>query len=529
MAAGPLRNGSRVAVLGGGPAGACAAAALLSAARRLGRLIEVTLYHSSVTPDDLAEPLVIDDATRARLALLGMEVPPGLLSWYRGTVFHAAHARSPAATVPRPVWIVTPGAPAAAFRRLLRGVAGGLGARSVPSAASVASTSRQSVQIRSRGLVQSVELALGAEGVRSPESRGADGLRAPDLHPGGGMWLRAPSPLPERYASHLFAFATPPALPWLFVVPFGARLYVRGGAAPELLLASVARLQRDGLLPLALSVDQVWQRPWHAAPGGVGRDPVWRIGEIAGPFWPLDAFGIALVQSLRLAEDLLAVPSLLSPGEHHLARSRTAQRAALDRLRALDRLARIGTENDPAGRTAYWLLGGGLGAPPAVLSSGGFLGAVRAFLRRVWVTLRGRTPAPAPRIPGKRRSVLVVDDDPEVCSLIAGWLAGKGVRALILQDELSILARAARERPAAIVLDVVLGHTDGFSLLAALARDPATRSVPIVVVSGADLGDASSDGRAYAFLRKPLDLRQLWDLLRPLVAAPRRAVEAAGA
>ncbi len=529
MLAVPLRNGSRIAILGGGPAGACTAAAMLTAARRLGRIIEVTIFHASSHPDELAEPLVIDEATAARLASLGVGVPRGYLVTFEGLVFHGAVASFPALEHRGPLSVVAPGAPAAAFRRLLRSIAAGLGARLVPSEGTAVRSGAGGglPQVRARGLVQGAELLVAATGIRSPAARRPDGLRAIGLEAGGCLMLRSPSGLPRRFTSRVFVFARPPEVPWLLAFPLADRLFISGGALPERLVAEVARLQRDGLLPLQLEVDRAWNRPWRRTPTAAGSDNVLRVGEAAGALWPFGALATTVTQSLRLAEDVLAVPTGgPSPALRHTARGHASQRSAIARWQMLPRLSRLDPDAKPARRAASWLLGSEAGPGPALSwDADAVWRLARRWFRRVFRAVRGASEgwlvSPVSR---NAPTVFVVDDDESSGNALADWFSGHGVRAIPFHDELSLLARAARARPAAIILDVVLRRTDGMTLLRELQHDAATRSVPIVLVSGADLDLRDDRVHPHAFLRKPLDLRQLWDLVRPLLpAAPQDA------
>jgi CheY-like chemotaxis protein len=89
------------------------------------------------------------------------------------------------------------------------------------------------------------------------------------------------------------------------------------------------------------------------------------------------------------------------------------------------------------------------------------------------------------------------------------------------------IARAGREQPDLILLDLHLPDVPGEEVLHRLCSDPATRSLPIAVLSA----DASSEQRhrllasgAIAYLTKPIDIAQLLELIdRRLAPSPLRA------
>jgi CheY-like chemotaxis protein len=89
-------------------------------------------------------------------------------------------------------------------------------------------------------------------------------------------------------------------------------------------------------------------------------------------------------------------------------------------------------------------------------------------------------------LPG--RTVLIVDDEPDMLRLFRRMLATSGKRYRVLrarngQEALSILRD---DHPNVIVLDLVMPKMDGFQLLQAKSQDPALRNIPVIVVSARD-------------------------------------------
>jgi PAS domain S-box-containing protein len=83
----------------------------------------------------------------------------------------------------------------------------------------------------------------------------------------------------------------------------------------------------------------------------------------------------------------------------------------------------------------------------------------------------------------QRIRVLVVDDDPKAVDLIAvriGSMASEIFRALGGREAIEI---AQRELPDLIVLDLMMPDVDGFDVVEALNTQPATASIPVVVVT----------------------------------------------
>lgn len=84
-----------------------------------------------------------------------------------------------------------------------------------------------------------------------------------------------------------------------------------------------------------------------------------------------------------------------------------------------------------------------------------------------------------------RPAVLVVDDDEPTRRLAATWLEKAGFQVVHADDGAACLAlvRAAPERFAAIVLDVMMPGLNGFTVVEQLQRDPRTAAVPVLLLT----------------------------------------------
>ncbi|MFY9578758.1 MAG: response regulator [Gaiellaceae bacterium] len=86
-------------------------------------------------------------------------------------------------------------------------------------------------------------------------------------------------------------------------------------------------------------------------------------------------------------------------------------------------------------------------------------------------------------LPDGRGSVLVVDDDESVRSLVIETLDGNGYELREAADGGEALAKIAARRPDAIVLDLMMPTLDGFEVLERLHAEPETRAIPVVVLT----------------------------------------------
>ena len=99
-------------------------------------------------------------------------------------------------------------------------------------------------------------------------------------------------------------------------------------------------------------------------------------------------------------------------------------------------------------------------------------------------------------------TVLVIDDDSVIRTLVRVILAREGFDVVMCEDGLAGLRAAGEARPDVVLVDSTMPGMSGADVVAAFAADPVTASVPVVVMS-ADW-TAARDG-----LRKPFTPAEL--------------------
>ena len=134
-------------------------------------------------------------------------------------------------------------------------------------------------------------------------------------------------------------------------------------------------------------------------------------------------------------------------------------------------------------------------------------------------------PAPPPAgdlDPDDRRpSILVVEDDRDVGHLLSMMLERNGWRVTVAHSAAEASGLLAHGRFAAMTLDIMLPDEDGLSFFRRLRRSPATRDLPVVVVSAkAEVARRDLNGDAIGivdWLEKPIDQDRLGRAIRQAI------------
>jgi CheY-like chemotaxis protein len=117
-------------------------------------------------------------------------------------------------------------------------------------------------------------------------------------------------------------------------------------------------------------------------------------------------------------------------------------------------------------------------------------------------------------------TVVIVDDEESIRTLVQATLEGPECRVLLAANGHEALALARSERPQAIVLDWMMPSMSGLECLRRLLADPDLAHIPVVMLTA--MGQekdrqAALDAGAKAFLMKPFSPLQLVGIVRDTV------------
>lgn len=115
------------------------------------------------------------------------------------------------------------------------------------------------------------------------------------------------------------------------------------------------------------------------------------------------------------------------------------------------------------------------------------------------------------------RDILLVDDNPETLNFITHALEDEGFAVRAAKNVFKALEQLhdGSPLPALIITDLLMPGTTGWDFMKHIRDDAQLRSLPVVIVTGAEAGEASA--LADAVLLKPLEIDTLVRTIRSLL------------
>lgn len=87
-----------------------------------------------------------------------------------------------------------------------------------------------------------------------------------------------------------------------------------------------------------------------------------------------------------------------------------------------------------------------------------------------------------------QKTILIVDDEPDVITILKTALARRGYKIEIAIDGEEALEKVKKNPPDLIILDVMMPKLDGFAVKLRLDAFPETAKIPVIFLSGTDKG-----------------------------------------
>jgi CheY-like chemotaxis protein len=117
-------------------------------------------------------------------------------------------------------------------------------------------------------------------------------------------------------------------------------------------------------------------------------------------------------------------------------------------------------------------------------------------------------------LPARRQySIVVVDDNADAIRLVEKYLAHSIYTVTGIQDPERVVAALQKDRPALVIMDVMLPNVDGWLLLSRIRRSAGIAKTPVIISTILPQEELSASLGADGFLRKPFTQLELLQAL----------------
>lgn len=119
-----------------------------------------------------------------------------------------------------------------------------------------------------------------------------------------------------------------------------------------------------------------------------------------------------------------------------------------------------------------------------------------------------------------KKKIAIVDDEQDILKTLKIFLEGEGFDVITASDGVEALDKIRREKPDAIILDVMLSKIDGYKVCRILKFDKKYRAIPVIMFTARAQEEdekMGKDVRADAYITKPFDPDVLLGKLKELL------------
>ncbi|MFC1493214.1 response regulator, partial [candidate division KSB1 bacterium] len=110
---------------------------------------------------------------------------------------------------------------------------------------------------------------------------------------------------------------------------------------------------------------------------------------------------------------------------------------------------------------------------------------------------------------GSEKTILIIDDEPETCSLISDFLEQSGYSTVIANSGNEGIELAKEIKPFAITLDILMPEMDGWETLRHLKSLSGTADIPVIVISVSEDRTTGAALGAAGYILKPVEKNTL--------------------
>lgn len=124
-----------------------------------------------------------------------------------------------------------------------------------------------------------------------------------------------------------------------------------------------------------------------------------------------------------------------------------------------------------------------------------------------------------------KQLILVVDDDPDLVEAVSMKLESENYRVAKAYDGIQAWEKIKEERPALVILDVMMPKKNGYEVCDELKNDPEYKDITVVLLTAVGSAVTSTNythrgGRttlADDYIPKPIDLDKLMEIVKDYI------------
>jgi DNA-binding response OmpR family regulator len=121
-----------------------------------------------------------------------------------------------------------------------------------------------------------------------------------------------------------------------------------------------------------------------------------------------------------------------------------------------------------------------------------------------------------------QKTIIIVEDEQDAADMFAEMMHVSGFRVLKSAGSAAAMKMIAREKPAAVILDIMMPDISGLEVLHFMRREPKLAKTPVIVVSAKSMPTdikTGLDAGASVYLTKPVGYLDLKEAVEKVLGA----------
>ena len=122
--------------------------------------------------------------------------------------------------------------------------------------------------------------------------------------------------------------------------------------------------------------------------------------------------------------------------------------------------------------------------------------------------------------PASKRTIMVVDDNPDIVTIVKTLLEGNGFKVQPASSGQEVFILLTKKKPDLILLDIMMPWMDGLEVLTRLKSYSNTSTIPVVLLTAKQPDEAINGGYdlwADSYITKPFTNPQLLNVINRLI------------